>query len=142
MTPANDNIDPTRHAQRVLHQVLGKEARQWGTEAHTRLLVGLAYARPGDNEERDATLSVAEVTAVARAVLREGQDLTTAGRALGPYKTEVQARAWAAAKLECALTMLQWHPQRMLRDSHNARLVERINVLKAQNATLISKLVA
>lgn len=115
MTPANDNIDPGRHAGTVLRHVLGEEARQSGSAAHGRLLTGLSYARATDPAAMDATLAIAgaDVLGVAHAILRDGQDLTEAGMALGPYQTDQQARAWANAKLEDALNMLQWHPQRI-----------------------------
>lgn len=115
LTPANDNIDPAPNARSVLLHVLGKEARQSGTEAHTRLLTGLGYARATHPSAMDATLAIAgaDVVAAARAILREGKDLTTAGRALKPYKTDQQARAWATGKMECALSMLEWHPERI-----------------------------
>ncbi len=136
MTPANDNVDPTRHAAIVLRHVL--KGRQ---DVGVRVSAGLRYAETHNPAAMDATLAIAgaEVVAVARAVLREGRDLTQAGSECGPYKTEIQGRAWAAAKLECAISMLQWHPQRVERDSYNARLIERCKYFKAQNAALISR---
>ncbi len=135
--PANDNVDPGRHAGVVLRHLLRNNPH-----ARAHFDAGLAYARAANPAEMDATLAVAGADAVARLVLREGADLTEAGLALGPYKTEIQARAWAAAKLECALSVLVWHPHRIERDTYNARLIERCKTLKAQNAALISKLVA
>ncbi len=72
MTPANDNLDPARHAAIVLRHVLkGKP------DAHTRINAALIYARSHDPASMDATLVIActDVAAVARAVLREGQDV-------------------------------------------------------------------
>jgi hypothetical protein len=114
MTPVNDN-DPGHHAAIVLRQVLNRKPVP---DAHIRFAEGTAYARAHNPVARDATLSIAgeDVLAVARAVLREGKDLTHAGRTLGGYATDQQARAWAAAKLEAALCMLVWHPQRIEKD--------------------------
>jgi hypothetical protein len=61
----------------------------------------------------DLTLSIDGSVDIARRVLRDGEDLTTAGKALGPYQTDIQARASAAGQLQAALNMLVWHPQRI-----------------------------
>lgn len=108
MKPANDNISPTRHAGKVLRHVLKDHP-------HARVLIetGLVYARARDTDAMNATLAIVEAEALATRVLREGEDLTTVGLALGPYKTEIQARAWAADGLLRALMLLQWHPRRI-----------------------------
>jgi hypothetical protein len=122
MTPANDN-DPAHHAAIVLRQILNRKPVP---DARILLVEGVAYARATNPAERDVTLAIAgdDVLAVARAVLREGKDLTQAGRTLGGYATDQQARAWAASKLEAALSMLTWHPQRTQKD----QLLERYRV--------------
>jgi hypothetical protein len=136
MTPANDNLDPTRHARAVLHHVL-----KGRTDIGVRINAALIYARSHDPASMDATLVIAgtDVAAVARAVMREGRDLTQAGEALGGYGTDHQARAWAKAKLETATSMLLWHRQRIEHEAYTERVVERCKVLSAQNKALISR---
>ena len=138
MTPANDNVDPTRHAAIVLRHLLKGRA-----DIGVRVSAGLRYAETHNPAAMDATLAIAgaDVVAVARAVLREGKDLTQAGSECGPYRTDMQARAWAAAKLETATSMLLWHRQRIEHEAYTARLVERCKVLSAQNTTLICRVV-
>jgi hypothetical protein len=120
MNPANDNLDPGHHAAIVLRHILGKAS----PAARIRFEAGMAYARASNPAAMDATLSIAGLEAIARRILREGADLTEAGKELGPYKTDQQARAWAASKLEAALSMLMWHPQRIEKE----QLLERYRV--------------
>ena len=135
MTPANDNIDRTRHAGTVLRHVL-----KGCPDARVLMDAGLTYVRASDTTAMDQTLAIAgaDVVAVAKRILREGQDLTTAGRALGGYATDVQARAWAKGKLEAALNMLTWHPQRIEHETYTQRLLDRIADLKARLAVKIA----
>ncbi len=138
MTPANDNTDPTRHAGTILRHVL-----KGRPDIGVRVSAGLGYTETHNSAAMDSTLAIAgaDVAAIAGAVLREGKDLTQAGLACGPYLTDIQARAWAAAKLETATSMLLWHRQRIEHEAYTARLVERCKVLSAQNATLIRRVV-
>ncbi len=83
MTPVNDNVDPARHVGNILRHVL-----KGRPDIGVRINAGLIYARSHNPVPFDATLAIAgaEVAAVARAVLREGKDLTQAGEALGGYR--------------------------------------------------------